>query len=87
MDDGGKSSYNKDYARKGFTFNTHGFSKSQIESLCKGLKSKDGCWLKPNKNRHIIVISAKSYEKMMDLIDGLIIPSMRHKLPYGELMT
>lgn len=86
MDDGGKSSYNKDYVRKGFSFNTHGFEKSEVELLSQGLQTKFGleCWLKPNKRKHIIVISAKSYEKMMLLIDEFIIPSMRHKLPYGK---
>lgn len=86
MDDGGKSSYNKDYVRKGFAFNTHGFQESEVELLCQGLKTKFGleCWPKANKNKHIIVISAKSYEKMMSLIDDFIIPSMRHKLPYGK---
>lgn len=30
MDDGGRSSYNKDYERKGFALNTHGFPKDQV---------------------------------------------------------
>lgn len=86
MDDGEKSSYNKDYVRKGFIFNTHGFQESEVELLCQGLETKFGFewWLKPNKNKHIIVISAKSSEKMMALIDDFIILSMRHKLPYGK---
>lgn len=86
MDDGGKSSYNKDYVRRGFVFNTQGFEKSHVEFLSQGLKKKFGfdCWIKPNKKGYVIVISAKSYEKMMALFDRFLIPSMRHKLPYGK---
>lgn len=62
MDDGGKSSYNKDYPRKGFALNTHGFSKKEVEILSQGLQSRYGlnCWLKHNKNKWIIVISGLS---------------------------
>lgn len=83
MDDGGKSSYNKDYERKGFALNTHSFPKDQVEILCKGLQTRYGlnCWLKPNKNKWIIVISGHDHEKMMDLISEFIIPSMYHKIP------
>jgi hypothetical protein len=86
MDDGGKSNYNKDFVRKGFAFNTHGFEKSEVEILCQGFKTKFDfdCWVKLNKNKHIIVISAKSYEKVIALIDEFVVPSMRHKLPYGK---
>ena len=86
MDDGGKSSYKKDYVRKGFTFNTQGFRKQEVELLCHGLQTKWDleCWPKPNKKGYVLVISAKSYDKMMNLLGNFIIPSMRHKLPYGN---
>lgn len=85
--DGGKSSYNKDSIRKGFAFNTQGFDNKDVEILCQGLQKKFGfdCWTKPNKNGFVRVISAKSYDLMMDLLGDSIIPSMRHKLPYGKL--
>lgn len=83
MDDGGRSSYNKDYQRKGFALNTHGFPKDQVEILCQGLQNRYGlhCWLKSNKNKWIIVISGRDHEKMMTLIREFIIPSMYHKIP------
>lgn len=90
MDDGGKSSYNKDYQRKGFALNTHSFPKNQVEILRQGLETRYGlnCWLKSNKNKWIIVISGNDHKKMMDLISEFIIPSMYHKIPgLTELMT
>lgn len=83
MDDGGKSCYNKDYQRKGFVFNTQGFTLTNVRLLCDGLTQKFGlhCWPKPNKKGFLIVISALSYDKMMCLLDPYLIPSMRYKLP------
>lgn len=83
MDDGGRSSYNIDYERKGFALNTHGFPKDQVEILCQGLKTRYdlNCWLKPNKNKWIIVISGHDHEKMKNLIGEFLIPSMFHKIP------
>jgi len=53
MDDGGRSCYNRDYPRKGFALNTHGFSQPEIEILCQGLQNRYGldCWLRANKNK------------------------------------
>lgn len=78
MDDGGKSSYNRDYIRKG----TQGFTRKDVEILCQGLQKKFGlnCWVKPNKNGYVLVISAQ----LMDLWGHSIIPSMRDKLPLGR---
>lgn len=86
MDDGGKLSYNKNFERKGFIFNTHAFSKEEVISLCQGLKNRYGleCWTKLNKRKYIIVISGKSHEIMMKLINPFIIPSMRYKIPFYD---
>ncbi len=86
MDDGGKASYNRDYTRKGVVFNTQGFSREDVDILCQGLRKKFGleCWIKPNKRGYVLVISAQSYDLLMALMGDLIIPSMRHKLPYGR---
>jgi hypothetical protein len=83
MDDGGKSCYNKDYQRKGFALNTHGFPKEEVEILCQGLRTRYSldCWLKLNKKKWIIVISGHDYQKIMDLIGNFLIPSMYHKIP------
>lgn len=83
MDDGGRSSYNRDYERKGFALNTHGFSKSEVELLSQGLHTRYGlnCWLRPNKKKWIIVISGHDYNKVMDLIGSFLIPAMYHKIP------
>jgi hypothetical protein len=45
--------------RKGFAFNTHGFPKPEVEILRQGLEIRYGldCWLRPNKNKWVIVIS------------------------------
>ena len=85
MDDGGRSSYNRDYIRRGLVLNTQGFTRGDVELLCQGLQKKFGlqCWTKPNKNGYVLVISAKSYGVFMNLCGDSIIPSMRHKLPYG----
>lgn len=81
MDDGGTSNYNKNYERKGLC--THGFSKRQVEILCKGLQIRDdlNCWLKLNKNKWIIVISGYDYKKIRNLIQQFLIPSMYYKIP------
>ena len=83
MDDGARLSYNKDYERKGFALNTHGFPKDQVEILCQGLKNRYGlnCWLKLNKNKWIRRISGHDHEKMMTLIREYILLSMYHKIP------
>lgn len=90
MDNGGRSSYSKDYERKGFSLNTHSFPKNQVEMLIQGLQKRYGldCWLKMNKNKWIIVISGYDHKKIMELIKPYIIPSMYHKIPgVNELMT
>lgn len=40
---------------------THSFTKQEVEWLAGGLGARYGlnCWLKPNKNKWIIVISMK----------------------------
>jgi hypothetical protein len=83
MDDGGRLSYNKDYPRKGFSINTHGFSKGQVEILCDGLKARYGfkCWVKPNKKQWILAISGHDHQKIMELIVPFLVPSMYHKIP------
>ena len=89
MDDGGRSSYNKDFQRKGFALNTHGFSKSEVEMLRQGLENRYGlnCWLRPNKTKWVIVISGHDFHKMMNLIGDFLIPSMYHKIPGLPLLT
>lgn len=92
MDDGGKSCYNRDVQRKGYSLNTHSFTKQEVEWLARGLQARYGlhCWLKCNKNKWIIVISGHDHDKMMDLIGPYIVPSMYHKMPWNvpfELMT
>jgi hypothetical protein len=61
MDDGGKSCTNGDVQRKGYSINTHSFTKQEVESLVGGLQGRYGlhCWLRPNKNKWTIVISMK----------------------------
>jgi hypothetical protein len=89
MDDGGKSSYNKDYPRKGFALNTHGFPRNQVDILCQGLQNRDHlkCWVKQNKKKWILVISGHDYTKMMNLIGEYIIESMHHKIPrFGSIV-
>ena len=83
MDDGRRSSYNRDYERKGFAMNTHGFSKPEVNMLCRGLTTRYGlvCWPRANKNKWVLVISGYDHTKMMDLIKHYVIPSMYHKFP------
>jgi hypothetical protein len=83
LDDGGRSSYNKDYEQRGFALNTHGFPKDQVEILCHGLQTRYAleCWCNPNKKKWIIVISGRHHEKMMTLIREFIIPSIWYKIP------
>lgn len=82
MDDGGKMDYSKNNG-KGLVLNTHNFAKKEVEYMILELKKKWNlnCWLGLNKNRHIIKISGKDFEKILDLINPYIIKSMRYKLP------
>jgi len=81
MDDGGKLDYS--HGSKGIVFNTHSFTKQDVDQMCLELSSKYDldCWVKLNKNKPIIAISSKSGEKILSLIEPYIIPGMRYKLP------
>lgn len=89
MDDGGKACYNKDYPRRGLVFNTQGFTKHHVDVLCQGLYKcyNIECWSKLNKKGHVIVISAKTSQVLIDLMRPYILPSMLEKLPKFKLMT
>ncbi len=86
MDDGGRACYTKEYPRRGLVFNTQGFPKNQVELLCQGLRNRYlfECWLRPNKNGYVIVISSKSSEKLLTLIRPFCIESMIHKFSVGD---
>jgi hypothetical protein len=82
MDDGGKLDYTKNKG-KGIVFNTHSFSEEEVKQMCIELKEKFNLnsKMKINKNKPIIMISGRDYEKFLNLIDPFIISSMRYKLP------
>jgi len=83
MDDGGRSCYNLDFERKGFTLNCHSFSKQNVEILCGGLKNRYGveCWSKKNKGKYVVTISGHCDNTILSLIQPFLIPSMLHKIP------
>ena len=82
MDDGGKMDYGKN-SGKGIVFNTHGFEEREVELLSSGLRVKYDldCWVKRNKNKPIVAISGRDYERVLALIENLVIPSLRDKFP------
>lgn len=82
MDDGGKLDYTSN-SGKGIQFNTHSFTKLEVEQMSLELHEKFNlnCWVKLNKNKYVIAISGKSYNQFIKLINPYIIDSMRKKLP------
>jgi len=82
MDDGGKLDYGPNQG-KGIVFNTQNFDFSEVENLCEILEKKFAlkAWPKKNKGKFIVAVSGKDYEKVIEILDSYIIPSMKHKLP------
>lgn len=82
MDDGGKMDYGPNKG-KGIHLHTQGFQDTEVDNLCAGLNSKFGlnCWRGTNKGKPIVIISGKSYETFLKIVEPEIIPSMRNKLP------
>lgn len=39
------------------------------------------CWVKLNKNKHIIAIYGISYDRFINLVEPYIISCMKYKLP------
>jgi len=82
MDDGGKLDYTENNG-KGIVFNTQGFNEAEVKIACDELKEKYkfNCWVGKNKNKPIIKLSGKDYEKFIDLCNEYIIEEMKYKLP------
>lgn len=82
MDDGGKLDYTANEG-KGIVFNTQGFEREEVQTLCDILKKKFGyeTWQKKNKDKFIVAVSGKSYEDLTKSVYPHIIPSMQHKWP------
>lgn len=82
MDDGGKADYTSNQG-KGIVLNTQGFDKESVKMMCDELNNKFNlkCWVKPNKGKHVICISGKSFEDFEKLVDPFLIDSMRSKMP------
>jgi hypothetical protein len=82
MDDGGKLDYTAN-SGKGIVFHTQSFSLSEVEDLCNILENQFGyiVWPKKNKNKHIIAVSGKCYEKITSEIYPYILPAMQYKWP------
>ena len=83
MDDGGKLDYNKNSKNKSIVLNTHSFTNEEVKILSHELAKKFGFLteVRSNKNKKIIVINEVSYNKLRDLIDPYLVPSMLYKLP------
>lgn len=82
MDDGGKLDYTKNNG-KGIVLNTQGFNEAEVKIACDELKEKLNlnCWVGKNKNKPIIKLSGKDFEKFLDLCNEYIIEEMKYKLP------
>lgn len=87
MDDGGKLSYKKDWERKGLVFNTQGFSRAEVETLCKNVSENYSinCWVKENKEKPIIAISGLCSKKLVSAFFEHMHPTMLYKLPKNLL--
>jgi len=86
MDDGSKMDHTANQG-KGLEIHTEAFTKTEVDSLCQGLKSRYNlkCWTKSkqrnDKTYYFIAISGESYEQLMSLITPYMHPDMFHKLP------
>jgi hypothetical protein len=84
MDDGSIKSCQS----KGLILNTHSFTLSEVQLLCRELGSKFGLQAKPRPQtarsggqRHQIYISGRSYERACEIIAPHLLPEMMYKFP------
>jgi hypothetical protein len=82
MDDGGKLDYTSHNSR-GLVFNTQSFTETEVNNMIANLTAKFDipCYRKTKNGKHTIAISAKHYDRFMELSSSHIIPEMRYKLP------
>lgn len=81
MDDGGKQDYFKNNGL-GIVFNIYGFIEIEVKMQCSWLIKKYDleCWVKLNKNKYIIVIFGRFYDRFLNLVELYIILCMKYKL-------
>jgi hypothetical protein len=83
MDDGGKLDYNKNSTNKSVVLNTQSFTSIEVEKMSQELSDKFNfnCEVRSNKGKKIIVIDSISYSLFRKLVDPLLLPEMKYKLP------
>lgn len=88
MDDGSKADHTKNEG-KGIHFHTQGFTNSEVDELCSGLKKRYNfdCWRGKNKNKPIVIVSGKSYDEVKKTIQDDLHLSMAYKLPSERKAT
>lgn len=66
----------------GIQINTQSFTVEEVDYMCTEIQQKFGliCWRGKNKGKPIVVISSKSYSIFVTLVNGHIVPSIKHKL-------
>jgi len=79
MDDGSMKSKQS----KGVIINTQGFERLELKTLIDTMKDKFDleAWERRQRDGYQIYISGRSFERFLALVDKLIIPSMRYKIP------
>jgi hypothetical protein len=82
MDDGGKDDYTPNQG-KGITLNTHGFEEQGVIAICQELAERFKLEAKPrpNKGRHVVLISGRFFERFEELVTPYLVESMRAKMP------
>lgn len=79
MDDGSMKSDQS----KAVIFNTQAFTKAEVESLIRVLRSKFllEATLRKQREGHQIYVSGRSYERFIEMVEPFVIPAMAYKLP------
>lgn len=74
MDDGGKDG-------SGLRISTNNFTENEVDKLINilNLKYELECYKRSQKHQYIIYIPKKSIEKLYNIINEYLVPSMRYK--------
>jgi len=83
MDDGSMKSRES----KGVVFNTHCFTRNDVQRLIEVLRTRFSLEVAERKQKDglQIYVSGKSYERFREMVDPHIFPSMRYKVPVDRI--
>ena len=72
---------------KGVVFNTHCFTRNDVQRLIEVLRTRFSLEVAERKQKDglQIYVSGKSYERFREMVDPHIFPSMRYKVPVDRI--